>query len=97
MPTGKVCADAPEDTTLVLSCEDKMLQKVPPGLYAAEATGKIFTEVSFASFGNANGTCGTVPQPYQKGTCDSPNTVAAIKKVYLGAYFNFFAQIILNI
>lgn len=86
--TGKVCGNAAENTTLVLSCEDKMLQKVPPGLYAA-ATGKIFTEVNFASFGNANGTCGTVPQPYQKGTCDYPNTLAAVKKVYLSTYFKF--------
>ena len=87
MPTGKICANAPEDTTLVLSCEDMMLQKVHLGLYAA--TGKIFSEVSFASFSNANGTCGTVPQKFQKGTCDSPNTLVAIKKVYLSAYFIF--------
>ena len=92
MPTGHICANAPADTILVLSCEDKMLQSVPPGMYGAAATaaiGKVFTEVSFASFGNANGTCGPVPKPFQKGSCDSPNTLAAIKKVYLSSYFIF--------
>ena len=66
VPTGHICANAPADTILVLSCEDKMLQSVPPGMYGAAATGKVFIEVSFASFGNANGTCEPVPKPFQQ-------------------------------
>lgn len=87
VPAGEVCANAPEDTTLVLSCEDQILQKLSSDMYqdgVFVAAGKIFTEVSFASFGNANGTCGTVPQPFQKGTCDSPNTLAAVKEACMG-------------
>ncbi|KAA8516637.1 hypothetical protein F0562_016857 [Nyssa sinensis] len=42
--------------------------------------GKVISDIKFASFGDPQGACGS----FERGTCESPNSLAVVKKACLG-------------
>lgn len=59
--TGTVCANTLEGNILQLSCQGNTT----------------FSEIQFASYGNAQGSCGS----FQKGSCHAPDALEIVKKV----------------
>ncbi|KAK2995955.1 hypothetical protein RJ640_002497 [Escallonia rubra] len=62
--TGKVCAHVHEGNTLELSCQG----------------GKPLSDISFASFGDPKGSCGS----FEKGSCESPNSLSVVRNACIG-------------
>lgn len=55
--------------------------------------GKTISDVSFARYGNPKGNC----ESFEKGNCDSPNTLSIIKKVSMKCNsFKIFILIVLS-
>ncbi|KAF8401121.1 hypothetical protein HHK36_014425 [Tetracentron sinense] len=61
---GTACGNAYEGSTLQLSCQG----------------GQTISAIQFASFGDAQGTCGS----YLKGTCEAVNSLSVVQKACVG-------------
>ena len=64
VPGGVICGEASENTNLVLTC--------PPA--------SVVSEVTFASYGAPNGTCGS----YEESACHSPESQMVVEDACLG-------------
>ncbi|KAK1555835.1 hypothetical protein Q3G72_031931 [Acer saccharum] len=61
---GTVCAHAYDNNNLELSCQG----------------GRVFTDITFASFGDPEGTCGS----FKRGTCEAPWALSYIQNNCIG-------------